>query len=84
MIRINVFYKNRENLVESFLVKSDAITLDDARLVVLSHLDKFYIDVKYKINFYKSFSGEFTINLDFEEDLGLSREIKLREIFKND
>ena len=84
IININVYYKNRELLVESFSVSGRAQNLDDARYLVLEHLNKFYSDVKYKVNLYKSFEDEIVINLDFEEDLALSRELKLREIFKND
>ena len=82
IIKINLLYK--ESIVESFSVTGNITSLDDARFLVLQHLNKFYSDVRYKVKLFKSFEGEIVINLNFEEDLGLSREIKLREIFKND
>jgi len=84
IIKVNVYYNNRETLFESFSVTADIYNLDDARMLVLDHLSSFYSDVKYKLNLNKSFNGEIMINLDFEENISLSREIKLRKIFNND
>lgn len=84
IIKVNVYYNNRETLFESFSVSADIYNLDDARMLVLDHLSSFYSDVKYKLNLKKSFNGEIVINLDLDESLGLSREVKLRKIFSND
>lgn len=82
-IRINIYYKKRSVLLESFKIdESHVMTLDDARLIVVKHLDSLYSNIKYKINLFKNFSGDSEINIDFEDDLCLSREFKLREILK--
>jgi len=82
-IRINIYFKKRSVLIESFTINETTVrTIDDARMIVIGHLDSFYSDVKYKINLFKNFSGESEINIDFEDDVCLSREFKLREILK--
>ena len=82
-IKINIYYKKRTILAESFTIEeSDVKTIDDARLTVIKNIDSFYSNVKYKVSLFKNFSGESEINIDFEDDLGLSREFKLREILK--
>lgn len=81
-IRINIYYKDRTILAESFTISigGQIKTIDDAKYIVIQNLDNLYSDTKYKINLFKSFDGESEINIDFEENLSLSREFKLREL----
>lgn len=84
-IRINIYYKNRSVLAESFTISigDEVKNIDDAKILVIQNIDKFYSDTKYKINLFKGFEGESEINIDFEEEnISLSREFKLREILK--
>lgn len=84
MIKVNIYYE--EKLADTFnvLPGSNVNSIDDARYIVVSHLDKFYSDVKYKLNLFKPYNGHSEINLYFDNNIGLSREIKLRKILKND
>jgi hypothetical protein len=84
IIRVNIYYKDQ--LTDFFDIKpgSKVQSIDDARYVVISHLDKFYSDVKYKLNLFKPYTGQSEINLYFEENISLSREIKLKQILEND
>jgi hypothetical protein len=83
---VNIFYGKDKTLVESFPIKiSRRITsIDDARVLIINHLDSLYLNVKYKIKVFSSFDGNTTINLDFEDDIGLNREILLKKILNND
>jgi len=83
---VNVYYGKDKNLVESFPIKvSRKITsIDDARVLIINNLDSLYLNVKYKIKVFSSFDGNTTINLDFEDDIGLNREILLKKILEND
>ena len=83
-IRINIFYKDRAILAESFTITigGEIKTIDEAKYLVIQNIDKFYSDTKYKISLFKKFEGESEINIDFEENLSLSREFKLRELLK--
>ena len=83
---VNVFYGKERNLIESFPIEigRKITSIDDARILIIKHLDSLYLNVKYKINVFSSFDGSTTINLDFEDDIGLNREILLRKILSND
>lgn len=82
-IRINIYIEKKKVLIETFtIVETKVRTIDDARMAVIQHLNSFYSNIKYKINLFKNFTGESEINIYFEDDLCLSREIKLREILK--
>jgi len=84
LIRINIYYKGQLSDEFNIHTGSKINTIDDARYVVISHLDKFYSDVKYKLNLFRPHDGQSEINLYFEDDLSLSRELKLRQILEND
>lgn len=83
---VNVYYGKDKNLIESFPIQigRKITSIDDARILIIRHLDSLYLNVKYKINVFSSFDGSTTINLDFEDDIGLNREILLRKILSND
>ncbi len=83
---VNVYYGKDKNLIESFPIEigRKITSIDDARILIIKHLDSLYLNVKYKINVFSSFDGSTTINLDFEDDIGLNREILLRKILSND
>ena len=83
---VNVYYGKEKNLIESFPIEigRKITSIDDARILIIKHLDSLYLNVKYKINVFSSFDGSTTINLNFEDDIGLNREILLRKILSND
>ena len=83
-ISVNIYYGKDKKLMESFPIEIGIkiTSIDDARLLIIDHLDSFYMDVKYKINVFSTFDGETTINLFFEEDISLNRELLLRKILE--
>jgi len=83
---VNAYYGKDKNLIESFPIKigRKITSIDDARILIIRHLDSLYLNVKYKINVFSSFGGDTIINLDFEDDIGLNREILLKKILSND
>ena len=83
-ISVNIYYGKDKKLMESFPIEIGIkiTSIDDARLLIIDHLDSFYIDVKYKINIFYTFDGETTISLFFEEDISLNREILLKKILE--
>ena len=84
LIPINIYYGKDKKLMESFSIKigKKITSIDDARILIVNHLDNFYMDVKYKLNIFSTFDGETTINLFFEEDISLNREILLKKILE--
>lgn len=84
LIPVNIYYGKDKKLMESFLIKigKKITSIDDARILIVNHLDNFYMDVKYKLNIFNTFDGETTINLFFEEDISLNREILLKKILE--
>lgn len=83
-IPINIYYGKDKKLMESFLIKigRKITSIDDARILIVNHLDSFYMDIKYKLNIFTTFDGKTTINLFFEEDISLNREILLKKILE--
>jgi len=83
-LMVNVYYGKDKTLIESFLIEigRKITSIDDARFLIIKHLDSLYLNVKYKINVFSSFDGSTTINLNFEDDIGLNREILLRKILE--
>ncbi len=83
-LTVNVYYGKDKNLIDSFPIKigRKITSIDDARILIIKHLDSLYLNVKYKINVFSSFDGSTTINLNFEDDIGLNREILLRKILE--
>lgn len=81
---VNIYYGKDKKLMESFPIEigRKISSIDDARFLIINHLDSFYMDVKYKINVFSTFDGETTINLFFEEDISLNRELLLRKILE--
>jgi|688.fasta_scaffold33558_6 hypothetical protein len=81
---VNIYYGKDKKLMESFPIEigRKISSIDDARFLIINHLDSFYVDVKYKINVFSTFDGETTINLFFEEDISLNRELLLRKILE--
>ena len=84
LIPINIYYGKDKKLMESFSIKigKKITSIDDARILIVNHLDNFYMDVKYKLNIFSTFDGKTTINLFFEEDISLNREILLKKILE--
>jgi hypothetical protein len=84
LIEVNIYYGKDKKLMESFPLEigRKISSIDDARFLIINHLDDFYIDVKYKINIFSKFDGDTTINLFFEEDISLNRELLLRKILE--
>ena len=83
-LTINVYYGKDKNLIESFPIEigRKITSIDDARLLIINHLDEFYLNVKYKINIFSSFDDSTSINLNFDDDIGLNREIMLKKILE--
>jgi hypothetical protein len=84
LIPVNIYYGKDKKLMESFSIKigKKITSIDDARILIVNHLDNFYMDVKYKLNIFNTFDGKTTINLFFEEDISLNREILLKKILE--
>jgi len=84
IISVNIYYGKDKKLMESFPIEigRKISSIDDARLLIINHLDSFYIDVKYKLNIFSTFDDETTISLFFEEDISLNREILLKKILE--
>jgi len=84
LIPVNIYYGKDKKLMESFSIKigKKITSIDDARILIVNHLDNFYMDVKYKLNIFNTFDGKTTINLFFEDDISLNREILLKKILE--
>ena len=71
-IKINVYLKDKTNLVETFDISigEKVTSIDSARMIVIKYLDSIYSDIKYTTNIFTT----------FEDDVCLTREFKLRKL----
>ena len=81
-IKINVYLKDKTNLVETFDISigEKVTSIDSARMIVIKYLDSIYSDIKYTTNIFTTFEGKSEVNLTFEDDVCLTREFKLRKL----
>jgi hypothetical protein len=80
-IKVNVYYKSKDIIAESFFVESySSKSIEDARFSITKSLDNIYSDVKYKVTIHKPFYGNEYIEVVFEENIAISRHIKLRDL----
>jgi hypothetical protein len=81
-IKINVYLKDKSNLVETFDISigEKVTSIDSARMIVIKYLDSIYSDIKYTTNIFTTFEGKSEVNLTFEDDVCLTREFKLRKL----
>lgn len=81
-ITINVYLKDKTNLVETFdvAIGKKVTSIDGARLIVIKYLDSIYSDIKYTTNIFTTFEGKSEVNVTFEDDVCLTREFKLRKL----
>ena len=82
---INLFYKDKTNLMETGTFSSYRISnIDDARVLIVKYLNGNFSDVKYRINVrYGLKQIDNSINIIFDDHLSVKREFKLKQIFND-
>jgi hypothetical protein len=84
MIELNIYLESKEKLVESFQIDNRNVTsIDDARLLVVKNLNRYYHDIKYKINIFTTFDGKKTISVFFENNEFVKREYLLKNLLND-
>jgi hypothetical protein len=86
-MKINLFIEDKKNLLQSEEIENfDGMNLDEIRKIVIRYLNRQNIyDVKYKVCLNTSIkSKQSEIDIIFDKDLTLIRELKLKRIFDND
>lgn len=84
MVTLNLYFKDKENLMVSQKIESDnKFNIDVARSKVIQELDKLYLDSKYKVELFTAFSGETQINVIFENEIFIKRDFLLNKILND-
>lgn len=84
MITLNVYFLTKENLVQSTKIdQGNVSTIDDARMLVIRNISKNYPDVRYKINIFTTFEGDNFINVFFEDNIPMKRDILIKNILSD-
>ncbi len=84
MIKLNIYLEDKSKLIESFDIESKNVTsIDDARLLVVRNLNKYYHDIKYRISIFTTFDGEKTISVFFEDNEFVKREYFLKNLLND-
>lgn len=81
MIIINFYLKN--DIIESKMIKyhDNISSIDDARMIVINNLDKFYDSIIYSVSLINDNDNNFSIiNVSFENDVSLQRAVNLNKI----
>lgn len=82
MITINIYLQNTDQLLESKVVdfKGKVNNIEEARMLIVKNIDNHYRDIKYKIKIFKTFDGNESISVLFEEKLSLRRSFILKKL----
>ena len=86
-MKINLFLEDKKSLLQSEEIANfDGMNLDEIRKIVIGYLNGRNInDVKYKVCLNTSIkTKQSEIDIIFDKDLTLIRELKLKQIFNND
>ena len=86
-MKINLFLEDKKSLLQSEKIANfDGMNLDEIRKIVIGYLNGRNInDVKYKVCLNTSIkTKQSEIDIIFDKDLTLIRELKLKQIFNND
>lgn len=86
-MKINLFVEDKKSLLQTEEIANfDGMNLDEIRKIVISYLNGQNIhDVKYKVCLNTSIkTKQSEIDIIFDKDLTLIRELKLKQIFNND
>lgn len=84
---INLYLENKDNLLQTEIIDNiDSLNIDHFRMLVMRYLmDKNLLDIKYNISVSKeNITNKTELNIIFENDISLLRELKLKRIFTND
>jgi hypothetical protein len=80
MTTINLYLENHKKLLKTFQVdESDIKNIDRARRLLITKLDPFYFNSKYKVIVRDRFNYS-EIDVIFEKNTELNREFLLKEI----
>lgn len=84
-MKINLYLENRDNLIKTENIDENitSLNLDVVRSRVIEYLQKENIlDIKYKVSL-NSFNNTSEIDIIFENNISLLRELKLKKIFND-
>lgn len=84
-MKINLYFKTQDNLVESREIdyKGKNTSIDEARMIIVNNLERYYHDIKYKINIFTTFTGEKTISVFFEDNTLVKREYLINNLLND-
>lgn len=85
-MKINLYLENKNNLIQSEDIDNiTGFNLDVVRTRVIKYLtNENILDVKYKVSLTKSHKTNLSeIDIIFEKDISLLRELKLKKIFND-
>lgn len=85
-MKINLYLENKNNLIQSEDIDNiTGFNLDVVRSRVIKYLtNENILDVKYKVSLTKSYKTNLSeIDIIFEKDISLLRELKLKKIFND-
>lgn len=85
-MKINLYLENKDNLIQSEdIANITGLNLDVVRTRVIKYLtNENILDVKYKVSLTKSYKTNLSeIDIIFEKDISLLRELKLKKIFND-
>lgn len=82
---INLCLVNKHNIVDTIKIEkmSKNLSIDEARMIIVHNIDRNYTDIKYKINIFTPYDGDKIINVLFEDNALIRRDLILKNLLND-
>lgn len=85
MTEVNLYLESKDKKLNTYQFEEDVTNIDNARMLLIKHINPFYLNSKYRItvsNHYHEGSRISEISMIFEKNTELNREFLLKNLLK--
>lgn len=82
---INLCLLDKETIIDSIKIdqSSKSLSIDEARMIIIHNIDKNFTDIKYKISIFSPYGGDKIINVLFEDNALIRRDLILKNLLND-
>jgi hypothetical protein len=85
MTEVNLYLESKDKKLNTYQFEEDVTNIDNARMLLIKHINPFYLNSKYRItvsNHYYEGSRISEISMILEKNTELNREFLLKNLLK--
>lgn len=86
MTEVNLYLEHKNQIIKTYQFKESVTNIDEARILLCTYLNSFYLNSKYKITVSNTYNMDrntsYKIDLFFDKNTELNREFLLGELLK--